>query len=390
MVTVFVLGFLLVVIVLHVYLYRRLVRDVTGGRVARGFGRLVLILLGASTVAAAMVGLRLPREPTTVLNWVGYLWLALALYLALVLAVLELPRLALNRREGRRTNPDRRRALARLLGATAAVVAAATVGYGAQQARVPRLVRREITLDRLDPALDRLSIAALADVHLGGINRGPFLADVVRRVNAEQPDLVAVVGDLIDGSVDELGAAAAPLAEVDAPTFFVTGNHEYFHHAEQWCEFLPTLGVRVLRNERVAVGRRGVDPAKPGAPTFDLAGIDDRTAERSGEPGHGANLDKALDRRDPARAVVLLAHQPVMIAQAARAGVDLQISGHTHGGQILPFGYLVALDQPVLAGLSRVGRTWLYVTRGVGFWGPPVRVGAPPEITLITLRTASR
>jgi len=88
--------------------------------------------------------------------------------------------------------------------------------------------------------------------------------------------------------------------------------------------------------------------------------------------------------------VVLLAHQPVMIAQAARAGVDLQISGHTHGGQILPFGYLVALDQPVLAGLSRVGRTWLYVTRGVGFWGPPVRVGAPPEITLITLRTASR
>ncbi|MBO0852003.1 MAG: metallophosphoesterase, partial [Pseudonocardia sp.] len=121
----------------------------------------------------------------------------------------------------------------------------------------------------------------------------------------------------------------------------------------------------------------------------DLAGIDDRTAARSGEPGHGANLDAALAGRDPSRPVVLLAHQPVMVDQAARRGVDLQISGHTHGGQFLPFGYAVLLDQPVLAGLTRVGRTWLYVTRGVGFWGPPVRVGAPPEITLLTLRANS-
>jgi hypothetical protein len=123
---------------------------------------------------------------------------------------------------------------------------------------------------------------------------------------------------------------------------------------------------------------------------LDLAGIDDRTAARSGEPGHGANLAKALAGRDPARPVVLLAHQPVMIDQSSRADVDLQISGHTHGGQLLPFGYLVLLDQPVLAGLTRVGRTWLYVTRGVGFWGPPVRVGAPPEITLLTLRSGRK
>ncbi|MDQ2709341.1 MAG: metallophosphoesterase, partial [Actinomycetota bacterium] len=111
-----------------------------------------------------------------------------------------------------------------------------------------------------------------------------------------------------------------------------------------------------------------------------------RTAARSGVPGHGANLDAALADRDPSRPVVLLAHQPVLVDQAARHDVDLQISGHTHGGQILPLGYVVLLDQPVLAGLTRVGRTWLYVTRGVGFWGPPVRVGAPPELTLLTLR----
>jgi hypothetical protein len=220
-------------------------------------------------------------------------------------------------------------------------------------------------------------------VHLGPINGAPFLRDVVARINAERPDLVAIVGDLVDGTVEELGPVAAELRGLRAPSFFVTGNHEYFAEAEQWCEFLPTLGVRVLRNERVAVGRLG---APAGSPTFDLAGIDDRTAARSGEPGHGANLDAALTGRDPSRPVVLLAHQPVMVDQAARRDVDLQVSGHTHGGQFLPLGYVVLLDQPVLAGLTRVGRTWLYVTRGVGFWGPPVRVGAPPEITLLTLR----
>ena len=381
MVSVFVLGFLLVVILMHAYLYRRLVHDVSASRRFRRVGLLVILLLAASTVAAIMFRLTLPAGPTAALNWVGYLWLALGLYLALILIVFEVPRLVLRRR---RTDPGRRRALARLLGGAAAVLAAGTVGYGVVSARSPRLARREITLDRLDPALDGVTIAALSDVHIGAINRGPFLADVVRRVNAERPDLVALVGDLVDGSVDQLGGAAGSLRELNAPTFFVTGNHEYFHDAEEWCEFLPTLGVRVLRNERVAIGRRD---GGPGAPTFDLAGIDDRTAARSGEPGHGANLAKALDGRDPARPVVLLAHQPVMVDQAARADVDLQISGHTHGGQFLPLGYVVLLDQPVLAGLTRIGRTWLYVTRGVGFWGPPVRVGAPPEITLLTLRT---
>ena len=378
---VFGLGVLLVVVGVHTWLYRRLVRDVAPDRRVRRAGLAALVVLAASSVSAVALGLRLGPGPTAVLDWVGYLWLALALYLALVLVVLEAPA----RLVGRRTEPGRRRALARIVAGAAGLLAVGTVGYGVTQARSPRLARREITLDRLDPGLDGMTIAALSDVHLGGINRAGFLADVVRRVNAERPDIVAVVGDLIDGSVAELGPAAAPLEHLRSPAFFVTGNHEYFHHAEQWCEFLPTLGVRVLRNERVAVARRD---APLGAPTLDLAGIDDRTAARSGEPGHGANLDRALDGRDPARPVVLLAHQPVMVDQAARHDVDLQISGHTHGGQIMPFGYVVLLDQPVLAGLTRVGRTWLYVTRGVGFWGPPVRVGAPPEITLITLRAA--
>jgi predicted MPP superfamily phosphohydrolase len=207
---------------------------------------------------------------------------------------------------------------------------------------------------------------------------GADLASIVALVNGAAPDVVAIVGDLVDGRVDELRAYAAPLADFAAPTYFVTGNHEYFTDAAGWVAFLPTLGVRVLRNERVEIRR--------GNAVLDLAGCDDRTAARSGVPGHGYDLDAALAGRDPARPVVLLCHQPVMVDRAVQAGVDLQISGHTHGGQLWPLTYVALVDQPVLAGLVKFGPTWLYVTRGTGFWGPPARVGSPPEVTILTLR----
>jgi uncharacterized protein len=160
----------------------------------------------------------------------------------------------------------------------------------------------------------------------------------------------------------------------------VTGNHEYFVDTQEWMRHLPTLGVEVLRNERV--------PIRRGTATCDLAGIDDRTAQSSGVPGHGADLDAALDGRDDSTPVVLLAHQPVMVDQARAAGVDLQLSGHTHGGQLWPFDYAVRLQQPVIEGYSRHGDTQLYVTSGVGAWGPPMRVGARPEIVVVDLHAA--
>jgi predicted MPP superfamily phosphohydrolase len=158
----------------------------------------------------------------------------------------------------------------------------------------------------------------------------------------------------------------------------VTGNHEYFVDTEAWLRHLPTLGVEVLRNERVALRR--------GTASVDLAGIDDRTAASSGLPGHGANLAAALDGRDAAVPVVLMAHQPVMVEEAMAAGVDLQLSGHTHGGQLWPFDYAIRLDQPATEGLSRHGDTQLYVTSGAGYWGPPMRIGARPEVTVVELR----
>jgi uncharacterized protein len=261
------------------------------------------------------------------------------------------------------------------------VAALGAAGTGAAIAAAPPAVRRvPITIPRLDPALDGLRIVTFSDAHLSATWRRSRLERVVELVNAQRPDVVAIVGDLVDAPVSELREDVAPLADLvsDQGVFFVTGNHEYFTDTEPWMRHLPTLGVDVLRNERVAIGRGGA--------TVDLAGIDDRIAAGSGVPGHGADLDAALDGRDDAVPVVLLAHQPVMVEQAAAAGVDLQLSGHTHGGQLWPFDYLIRLDQPAVEGFSRHGDTQLYVTAGVGYWGPPMRIGARPEVTVVELR----
>lgn len=366
---------------IHLYLYKRLVRDTTGPGWLRRFGAGLLVLLLVLPLVALLGGARPVLRP---LDWVGLGWVGVMFYLFLVLVVLELPRLAVRLAARRRggLDPGRRLFLSRAMAGTALVVSAATsvVGVANATGRIP-VKRVQVRLDRLDPALSGYRIAVLGDIHLGPLFGADELAQHIRTVNAEQPGLVAVVGDLVDGTVAQLGPTARLLQELQTPdgTFFVTGNHEYFTGAQEWVDFLDGIGVRVLRNERVEIGRSGA--------AFDLAGVDDVSAAGSGEPGHGADLGAALSGRDPERPVILLAHQPVQVGSAAVAGVDLQISAHTHGGQIWPFHYVVRLAQLALAGLSRVRDTWLYVSRGVGYAGPPMRVGAPPEITLIELRS---
>jgi hypothetical protein len=175
--------------------------------------------------------------------------------------------------------------------------------------------------------------------------------------------------------VEQLHDLVAPLADLRAKdgVFFVTGNHEYYSGADAWIAHLRTLGVRVLRNERVDV--RGL---------FELAGVDDASAARM-LPHHGQDVRKALEGRDPARAVVLLAHQPKAVTEARAHDVDLQLSGHCHGGQMIPFNWLVKLDQPFVAGLHLVERTQVYVSTGTGYWGPPMRVGSGAELTHLEL-----
>ena len=383
---------LLAVLLLHAYLWWRLVRSTTGpGRARQGLTALTVVL-GLLPVLA--VGLRgIPLDAAGPLDWVAYSWLGIAFYAFLALLLLEPVRLVARLADPRGAPPEdrdvttvpRRIFLARGLAVTAGAVALGAAGTGTVVANSAPAVRRvPITLSRLDPALDGLRIVTFSDAHLSATYGGRRFERLVDLVNAQRPDVVAIVGDLVDGSVQELREDVAPLADLvsEQGVFFVTGNHEYFVDTRAWLRHLPTLGVDVLRNERV--------PIRRGAGSVDLAGIDDRTAAGSGVPGHGADLDAALDGRDDSTPVVLLAHQPVMVEQARAAGVDLQLSGHTHGGQLWPFDYAVRLDQPSVEGFSRHGDTQLYVTSGAGYWGPPMRVGARPEITVVELRVPGK
>jgi predicted MPP superfamily phosphohydrolase len=279
-------------------------------------------------------------------------------------------------------DPRRRRFLARLVAGGAVAAATGVGAWGVKSAVGPISVRRvEVPLRRLAPGHDGVTFAQLTDLHIGPTIGKQHLAAIVQTTNALAPDIVAITGDLVDGSVEELREAVAPLAALRARfgVYFVTGNHEYFSGARQWVDELTRLGIRVLRNERVEIVYNGA--------VFDLAGVDDRSATRHPEDGHGEDLSRALGDRRPERLVVLLAHQPRTVLDSAKFGVDLQLSGHTHGGQIWPFGALVRLQQRFLAGLHRHVDTHIYVSRGTGYWGPPMRVGAPAEIAQIVLRS---
>ncbi|BBZ20012.1 metallophosphoesterase [Mycolicibacterium gadium] len=255
-------------------------------------------------------------------------------------------------------------------------------GY-AEAMRVPRVREVDVAIARLGAGLDGLRVALITDTHYGPIERARWSAAVVARVNELGADVVCHVGDIADGTVELRENQASPLSAVDATSarVYVTGNHEYFSEAQAWLDYMQRIGWDALHNRHIVVER--------GGDRLVVAGVDDATAKSSGVDGHGANLDAALTGADPTLPVLLLAHQPKQVGRAVRAGVDLQVSGHTHGGQIWPFNYLVRLDQPVVQGLSRHGeRTQLYTSRGTGFWGPPFRVFAPSEITLLTLRAA--
>ncbi|MFC6062626.1 metallophosphoesterase [Streptomyces ochraceiscleroticus] len=407
----------------HGYLWRRLVRDTTSpGSGARRTGTVLAVVLPLLTVGA-LVAPRAgaPFRLQQLFAWPGYLWLALVLYLTLALLAGEVVRVVWLRavrvretvpepvREQIRepepvpagadaggdagadagaggdtavasappapapAAPSRRLFVARSVAVGASAAAAATVGYGTYSVLSgPRLKRVTVPLAKLPRAAHGFRVAVVSDIHLGPVLGRAHTRRIVDTVNRANPDLIAIVGDLVDGSVADLGPAAEPLRALTARhgAYFVTGNHEYFSGAQQWVDQVRELGVHPLENARVELSG------------FDLAGVNDISGENYAD---GPDYDRALGDRDPARASVLLAHQPVMIHEAVRHGVDLQLSGHTHGGQLWPGNLVAAAANPTVAGLDRYGDTQLYVSRGAGAWGPPVRVGAPPDVTIVQL-----
>ncbi|WP_145765193.1 metallophosphoesterase [Streptomyces brevispora] len=428
---------LALLVVVHRYVWRRFVGDTTAaGSLLRRAGTVAAYVLPLLSVGALVSGRTgAPFWLQQVLAWPGYLWLAALLYLTLALLVGEAVRPLLRGLLARRAtatgatavtaeaeaasvpvmvpvsvpeaghagaaadapdaphsdtrttapptappagapaagSPSRRLFVARAVGGAAAVAGFGTVGYGTYGVlRGPRVKRVTIPLARLPRSAHGFRIAVVSDIHLGPILGRAHTQRIVDTVNGTQPDLIAVVGDLVDGSVADLGPAAEPLARLQSRhgAFFVTGNHEYYSGAAQWVDHVRELGLHPLENARVEIDG------------FDLAGVNDIGGESEGQ---GPDFDRALGDRDRSRAAVLMAHQPVVIDEAVAHGVDLQLSGHTHGGQLWPGNYIAELANPTVAGLDRYGDTQLYVTRGAGAWGPPVRVGAPSDVTVVEL-----
>ncbi|MBE7159715.1 MAG: metallophosphoesterase [Williamsia herbipolensis] len=367
----------LVVAVLH----RRYVRS---ARLPRAVAVAVDGVIGVGTTLA-VVGVLSGRALDPVwARWpalLGWTWMAAVLYLVLGTVLVGVLTLTMRSVAGlrERDSTAARLRVHRIGSATVAVVSFVTVGYGLAEAADPRVTRTTVTLDRLPTEFDGVRVALVSDLHAGPARGASFVQKVVDEIRGQSPDMIVLAGDLTDGTVELVGGDLAPLRDLSAPlgVFAVSGNHEFYaDDGGRWLDLWSDLGVTVLRNERRSVERGGA--------SIDVVGINDATAPAPNQP----DLDRALAGRDPDRLAFLVAHQPRQAFEATERGVDLQVSGHTHAGQIWPIRYLVPLQQPTVEGLDRVGSTAVYTTRGAGAWGPPMRVGAPPEVAVLELRAA--
>jgi uncharacterized protein len=320
------------------------------------------------------------RRDDRVLNWIGYTTLALFSTLLALVFLGDVVRLVYHIARSLPSAQAWPMLDPRALSLVILAASGALSLVGLAQARCPRVRRIEVPIDNLPPELNGYRIVQWSDVHVSATIRANFVKSLVDRTNALDADAVAITGDFVDGSLAELRADVEPLRQLRTRdgAFYVTGNHEYYWNADEWCAALESLGLQFLRNEHRVVTHDGA--------SLVFAGVTDPV----GRDTHQQDPDGAL-RNAPSDAVkVLLAHRPQTAADADRLGVDLQLSGHTHGGQFFPFNLFIKRFQPIVAGLHRVGRTWLYVNRGTGYWGPPSRLAVGGEITVIELRSVDR
>ncbi len=364
----------------HYYIWVRLVRDVGWSETTRRWLTCAVVGLGLSVPASFVLSRLLPPKHGLLILYVTYTWMGSVLTLLLTLGFLDCCRFVIEQLTAvGSAQPERRQFLRRAVAACATLVTGSSTALAVREALAEVEVRTvRVRLARLPTALHGFTIAQISDLHLGPTLRENFIRQIVQRVNALDADLIAITGDLVDGTVERLREIVAPIGRLRARhgVYFVTGNHEYYSGVDEWIAEIRRLGIVVLRNERVSVGTAQA--------SFDLVGVDDAHAHQFGR-GHGTDVARAVAGRDPRREAVLLAHQPRTVFDAAQHGIGLQLSGHTHGGQLWPFGYFVRLQQPVIKGLARFASVWVYVNSGTGYWGPPMRLGAPSEITKVVL-----
>lgn len=366
------------------YIAYRLIVPLNLGVAGIALGVLSVIALIALSFSAMILPFRFPRHrwPRYV-AWAAYVLFGFLVLVASLLILRDLGWLLAGRFENvlPSESGDRRWLLGVLNGIVLGAAGMLSL-YGLRQARrTAKVMRVNVPIANLHPDLVGITIAQISDVHVGSTIRSDYVRPIVERVNALQPDLIAVTGDLVDGSVALLRTEVAPLADLRATygTYYVPGNHDYYSGALSWIQHVETLGMRALINQHQVIQK--------GAAKMIVGGVTDPVAHKF-VPEHKSDPIQAMHGAPAADFRLLLAHQPQSVFAAADAGFDLQISGHTHGGQFFPATIFVHFVQPYVAGLKRHKNMWIYVNRGTGYWGPPLRLNAPSEITLLTLVSA--
>ena len=367
--------FALILGILHFYIYQRSVYYLQLDSTNQIYAAAILASLAILTLLALPLRHVLGRWFAAFTAWIIYPWMGCGLLLFSGFLIADFIWLLINSLATISPSLTLQKNFGLAIFAITGTLAAYALWNGLHFVKT-RFVK--VGLKKLPTSLDGLRIVQITDVHIGQTLDGKWLQKIVDRINALNADIIAITGDLVDGSVLELQAQIAPLANLKAKygVYFVTGNHEYYSGADQWCQHLQNIGITVLRNRHVSINIR--------ENAIDIAGVDDWSSRHSAV---GHDLNKAVKHRNIHNPLILLAHQPITMHEAALHNVDLQLSGHTHGGQIWPFNYFVYLQQPVLKGLSQHPNSDLqiYVSAGTGFWGPPMRFGTFAEITCIDL-----
>jgi predicted MPP superfamily phosphohydrolase len=363
-----------ILVLVHLYIGLRLLPGMEVGLLGMLLG-IVLLALSAVLVRIGLVAPSLRRSRwSDPLAWTGLM--AMGFFSSLLVLTLLRDLVLLVLRLAGAGSPAITHDSA--LGVPLLALLVTAIGF-VNARRLARVVKVDVPIAGLPQELAGYAIAQISDIHVGPTIKRAYLNAIVTKVNSLKPDAIAVTGDLVDGSVQRLAIHTAPLGRLAAPdgVFFVTGNHEYYSGAEQWIAEVRRLGLRVLLNEHVIRHR--------GEASLMIAGVTDYTAQHFNPADRSDPQQAAAGAPDGVAVKVLLAHQPRSAPAAADAGFDLQLSGHTHGGQFFPWNFFVPLQQPFVAGLNRVRSLWVYTSRGTGYWGPPKRFGAPSEITLVRL-----
>ena len=372
------------------YIVRRLIRPMKWRSPWNQIGWAMLVGLFHLPVVV-MMSIRLSDGSGTVLSWITYVGLGffssvfsflVIRDVVLLLSTVSSKLVSFFSSKPKQTDPSRREFLVQSTNLGIIGAAAVATSYGIYEARkLPGIESIDIPLSRLPQEFDNFKIVQITDIHAGLTIDRQWIETVAEKVQSLSPDLIAFTGDMADGSVARLKRDVAPLGELRAPhgKFFVTGNHEYYSSADEWIAHVQRIGYDVLMNEHRAIEKNGAK--------IILAGVTDYSAGQFSKEQE-SDPRKAIYHAPNGDVKILMAHQPRTIYQTNDLNLDLVLSGHTHGGQFFPWNLLATLGQPFIKGLHRWNNSLVYVSKGTGYWGPPVRLGARSEITVLTLKKA--